>query len=658
MPEFPILLKHGRPLSARPDTVDFRDLLFVPTLREVPSERTLDTFLAEANHEVRVLDQGAEGACTGFALAAVANHLLRTRKVYPDDVPVSARMFYEMARRHDEWPGDDYAGSSARGAVKGWHKSGVCSEKIWPYVPGQTSTRLTTARIREARQRPLGAYFRVNHRDLVALHAALAETGILMATAMVHGGWDTVGGSGVIRWTGEALGGHAFAIVGYDREGLWIQNSWGPGWGRGGFGRLSYDDWLAHGTDVWVCRLGAAVQLDSAAAYGSSTLASTRMGQNISFADLRPHVISVGNDGLPQVSGDFANSPEEVRSIVRDDFPELTAGWKKKRLLLYAHGGLVPGATAVQRVAEYRAAMMKAEVYPLAFVWHSDFWTTLKNILTEALTGRRAEGLLDRAQDFMLDRLDATLEPLARLLGGRAQWKEMKENALAASRPRTGAAALVVATLEKLLEAHPDLEIHLAGHSAGAVFLGPVLRRLAAFTSVRTCTLWAPACTCDFFKEQYLPHLTGANARLRHLAVYTLSDPAEQDDHCARMYHKSLLYLISRALEDEYRPFDFGWKGHPLLGLERCLSADPVIRKLFRPNGKHDWIVSPNDTADPLLHADARAHGAFDDDPATVRGTLQRILGRAAAPPAFSRSAASRRDRRQTLDRLTESPRT
>ena len=40
-----------------------------------------------------------------------------------------------------------------------------------------------------------------------------------------------------------------------------IRNSWGTGWGLGGFARVSYDDWLVNATDVWVARLGAPVTL-------------------------------------------------------------------------------------------------------------------------------------------------------------------------------------------------------------------------------------------------------------------------------------------------------------------------------------------------------------------------------------------------------------
>src|SRR3546814_3440433 len=49
-------------------------------------------------------------------------------------------------------------------------------------------------------RRPLGAYFRVNHRDLVAMHSAITEVGVLYATATVHAGWEKVDRTGIIEF--------------------------------------------------------------------------------------------------------------------------------------------------------------------------------------------------------------------------------------------------------------------------------------------------------------------------------------------------------------------------------------------------------------------------------------------------------------------------
>lgn len=623
----------GRRLNVRPDTVDFRDLMYVPTLVVVGTEIPLQNY---RKHTVPILDQGEEGACTGFGLAAVAHYLLRTRQKF-DTTLISPRMLYAMARRYDEWPGETYEGSSCRGAMKGWHKHGVCAGTLWKHDPKDPDFALTERRSRDAQMRPLGAYFRVNHRDLVAMHAAISEVGVLYASANVHSGWDDVKRNGLIPYGDKSrmLGGHAFAIVAYDQKGFWIQNSWGSAWGKSGFGHISYTDWMKNGSDVWVARLGVPVEL---AAREASTLAaftaSTR-AKAYAYDEIRPHVISLGNDGQLRNNGNLATPPEQVRRILHDDFARITNGWKKRRILLYAHGGLVSEDSAVQRVSEYRKAMLDAEVYPLAFVWHSDYWTTLTNILTEALRLRRPEGFLDKAKDFMLDRLDDALEPLARRLSGKAAWDEMKENALCATESATGGARLVADELAGLAKADPGLEIHLVGHSAGSILHAPLVRRLTDPApgghglTLATCTLWAPACTMLLFESSYLPAIQ--HKRIADFALYTLTDEAEQDDHCARIYNKSLLYLVSHAFEKRPRVPIFRPEGEPILGMAKYIHRRASLQALLNQE-RIAWIQSPN--AIPVGEPGAvrsTEHGGFDDDKATVQSTLQRVLGTTAA---------------------------
>ncbi|MFG5409805.1 C1 family peptidase [Piscinibacter sakaiensis] len=579
--------------GARADTLDFRDLMYVPSLVEVPTQVPLGDYL---EWQVPILDQGSEGACTGYALATVANYLLLRRRTWPDPVPVSPRMLYTLARRYDEWPGERYEGSSARGAMKGWHKHGVCSEAAYPSQPDDDG--LTDERTSDARRRPLGAYFRVNHRDLVAMHSALAEVGVLYATAVVHQGWSAVGPDGLIAASDERLGGHAFAIVAYDERGFWIQNSWGPDWGHGGFAQIGYDDWLRNGTDVWVARLGAPVRLETAAGTADAHADGAGRSAAYSQSDLRPHIVAVGNDGLLRAGGEFGSSAAEVERLVRQDIPRVTAPWGTRRVLLYAHGGLVGETAAVQRVADYRRAMLPAQIYPLAFVWNSDAWTTVTNLLQDAVRRRRPEGVLDAAKDFMLDRLDDALEPLARALGGKALWDEMKENALRASQRADGAARRVADLLQGLAADGRGLELHLAAHSAGAILLGPLVGLLAERgLAIESCTLWAPACRHAQFAGDYQPAI--AAGQIRRFALYLLDDTSERDDHCAHLYNKSLLYLVSHALEE--RPRVPQWRdevvrpsrngGEPLLGLERDLTT--ALRALLATPG-HRLVVAPD----------------------------------------------------------------
>jgi hypothetical protein len=633
--------KNGRSLNVRADSIDFRDLMFTPTLVEVPSFIDLGNY---RNHKVPILDQGKEGACTGFGLASVVNYLLRTRKIVPDETPVSPWMLYQMAKRYDEWAGEDYEGSSARGAMKGWHKHGICGDTLW-----ELGGDLTPLASKDATQRPLGAYYRVNHKDLVAMHSAIAEVGILYATASVHEGWEKVGRNGTITLSDVKLGGHAFAIVAYDGEGFWLQNSWGDKWGKEGFAHISYDDWLANGTDVWVARLGAPVLVATSAAIATRHSAATSYTDALSLNDLRRHIVSIGNDGCLKPEGTYGTGAGDVRNIFEHHIPQVTQGWKKRRILLYAHGGLVDEESSVQRLADYLPALLKEEIYPISFIWHSDFWSTMKNILVDAMGRRRPEGFLDSVKDFMLDRLDDALEPIARPLG-KSMWAEMKENAQISTAAKEGGAKIAIDSLAKLIATDKSVEVHLAGHSAGSIFHGPIVEELVSKCgiSIESCTLWAPACTMELFKRSYLPAIK--NGEVKRFALFTLNDKTEQDDNCAKIYNKSLLYLVSNAFEDEPRIPLFR-DGEPILGMEKFIRDDEELVKLF--NGKNrEWVLAPNNDAEhPAKYSTARHHGDFDDDEATLKATLARILGakKIEASFRFNRSASSMRNLRINL---------
>ena len=78
----------GNSLNALADAPDFRDRYYEPSLIELLPEITPPP-------ELSILNQGTEGACTGFGLAAVINKLNQDRG---SKVRVSSRMLYESVR--------------------------------------------------------------------------------------------------------------------------------------------------------------------------------------------------------------------------------------------------------------------------------------------------------------------------------------------------------------------------------------------------------------------------------------------------------------------------------------------------------------------------------------------------------------------------------
>ena len=58
-------------------------------------------------------------------------------------------------------------------------------KRQWP-ASSKKIQALSQDIVTNAGSRPLGAYYRVNHKDLVAMHTAITETGVLYASANVH----------------------------------------------------------------------------------------------------------------------------------------------------------------------------------------------------------------------------------------------------------------------------------------------------------------------------------------------------------------------------------------------------------------------------------------------------------------------------------------
>lgn len=621
----------NRRLDAAPDRIDLRDWFYQPTLMPLPDS------VVNCHHVPEVLDQGREGACTGFALAAVINFLLVQQKRKHG---VSPRMLYELARRYDEWPGEGYEGSSARGSMKGWMRHGVCRREMWPDIL-QGSGHFNAQVAEESLLAPGGTYYRAKHRQVRDMHAALNETGILYVTLMVHQGWMQPGPTTVsvdyerngkkarlklpvIARQGRAESGHAVALVGYTRQGFIVQNSWGPSWGAGGFALLPYEDYLLHSTDVWVAQMGVPVSMDLWAKGEADTSSGIqRAGRAIPLEEIRPFVIDVENNGELSDSGDYWTTEEDLGRLFAKTIPERTQGWKKRRVLLYLHGGLNTEKDAAVCTVAMRDVLLENEIYPLHIMWESGFLNSVGNILKDQFTEADARaggsffGNLGEARDRVLE--------LTLARPGGKLWAEMKENAALASLHHAGRGAMqLVAKYVELAkqslstESGPEWELHVVGHSAGCIFAAhamPILTGLGV--PLKSVHFMAPAIRCDTFRAALLPGIL--NGKLPLPSLFVLSEEQERDDSVGP-YGKSLLYLVSNAFE--------GTREVPLLGMKAYLDADPELASLFSGKvGRHPALVVSGQGGPTGSNSNSSTHGGFDNDPDTMNAVMTRILG-------------------------------
>jgi hypothetical protein len=306
-----------------------------------------------------------------------------------------------------------------------------------------------------------------------------------------------------------------------------------------------------------------------------------------------------------------------------------------KRLLVFAHGGLNGEDAGIDRAQAMGRYFLGNGCYPLFLVWKTGILESLLDIIEDHLEpgpAGRAGGLVDWLTEIGDGVLETTIaRPFARPL-----WSEMKENAARSALAGRGNALFADALRGLAATWGERFEIHLVGHSAGAILLGHLLdalaeRGLAGY--VRSLHLYAPACTVEFANRHFAPN----KALMEGLHLDLLDDAIERNDNVAAIYRKSLLYLVSNALESDRRT--------PLLGLAKVSDA-----------AHDDWDGSSN-TAETLLnwrsaaqavrldrrtyiHREAQivsrrdpeeklpaGHQAFDNSVELVAQTIARITG-------------------------------
>ena len=615
---------------ARPDAIDPRDRPYHPNVAACPSL----TLFPKVGLPVK--NQGTTNACTGFGLSLVVEHLLRTAG-RERAAAISPYMLYSMARRYDEFPGSvEDEGSSARGAMKGWFKHGACAFQLFDNLEmPPAGKKIESDWWYDAVRRPLGAYYRIEAKNITDMHSALHEVGILYATCGCHSGWDegvdlkpmkTRPTSFKNVWPIPVKGGsamhpgHAFAIVGYNEQGFLIQNSWGPEWGSHGYALLTYDDWLVNAMDCWVAQLGVVTtdHVDIAKnltlrtdARNKVKLAASEVLRN---REISPFIINIGNNGALSNSGDFRTTPDDVRAIADVQLAAARKKWglenKPIDVCIYAHGGLVGEDAAARIAASWVPLLYERRIFPIFLMWETGFFSTVINRLDDAVRGvprtTGAGGALERWWNQRIERL------LSRT--GTQLWGEMKQNADSISAYRPGvhddaqAGAVLLYRHFKHKVDDKQVRMHLVGHSAGSIVASFMIDRLVREEGLKleSVSFMAPAVRVDTFDRLVRPHLdSGAIKRFQQLH---LSDRAEEDDSTCGPYRRSLLYLVSESFE--------GGATTPILGMQKFF--DPYAKKL--PGATVHVAPGPVSASS--------THGGFDDDALTQAQVARFVLGR------------------------------
>ena len=97
--------------GARPDMIDFRDITYVPTLIKVPPSTSLKRYRKIGDADLGSRTGGSlHGIRIGYLSPIIVENTKGPRRTRRKKFLSGPAMLYAMAKRIDEWPGDEYEG--------------------------------------------------------------------------------------------------------------------------------------------------------------------------------------------------------------------------------------------------------------------------------------------------------------------------------------------------------------------------------------------------------------------------------------------------------------------------------------------------------------------------------------------------------------------
>jgi len=204
-------------------------------------------------------DQGQLGSCTAWASLGAYRYELDRQKLTDFDPSELAQYYWTRAL---EGTTASDAGATIRDAVKVIAKTGVATEKAWPYTISKFA-QTPPATAKQQASHHLALQYQSVPQNLNSLKSALAAgypvvIGITVYASFEQAPVPTTGMVPMPSPTEDVLGGHALLLVGYDdsTRRFTTRNSWGTGFGDKGYVYLPYSYMTSPqlSSDFWIIK--------------------------------------------------------------------------------------------------------------------------------------------------------------------------------------------------------------------------------------------------------------------------------------------------------------------------------------------------------------------------------------------------------------------
>ena len=354
----------------------------------------------------------------------------------------------------------------------------------------------------------------------------------------------------------------------------------------------------------------------------------TNCESNTSRKAIRSHYINVRGSRL-EGEGRYWSDREQILDIV----DSIEQSGQYRHLLIYFTNLLGSQTGTARSIAATKDIFIGNGVYPIFFIGDSGLTGEIREILIDKKLHDRdsrrgpkpedvdmgAEGVLHSMPMFrtasmikvgVSDWLDKMIERQVKNQAG-ILWSDIKYSAYELFDKGNVGYEIMSRMEESLGRGEGKQELHIVAEGSGALYLSEMLATARALKmNVSSISLIAPALTIETYKREILPLLQSENGDLsvKKLTIYVLPDMFEKDDDVGKIYRKSFLYLVSRALEAK--------QDTPILGLENYKDAIPNLEQV-------DYVVSQKNGG----RSQSQTHGGFSNDAATMNDILSNITG-------------------------------
>jgi len=220
-----------------PSDDDYRDYIYELGLRLNPKKK-LPTKLDYRNDLLEIRNQGDQATCVGLVGACIKEWQERMDINFREYM--SGQFLYNLRT-------SGHNGMTGRDLMKTIKCYGSCPERYYPYGLKEKLQDISRKILIKAKRFGIQTYAQV--MTIGGLKSALIENGPCYISMPVYQ-FENDHFWGPIKPYQKRLGGQALVVIGYNKKGFILRNSWGSKWGDSGYIIYPYSEWGSH-WEIW-----------------------------------------------------------------------------------------------------------------------------------------------------------------------------------------------------------------------------------------------------------------------------------------------------------------------------------------------------------------------------------------------------------------------